>query len=336
MYLRRVVFPDGYHYVIRESYSEGDFWKSRDLADLGTNPAEYIEYVGGNGFYFNTGLEEKLQAQGVEYSTEDLECLFLPFLNPRIRRVIESFQTHTMEQPCRKAGAEEEMMQTQQRLHSFDKRRLHFLRCGRVDIGNLDHRPWKFLTVLVKKSRDEIEHIFEGMERILRPHEMRSYLFTALNLQTRFPHHVLRNHPSALDQEMVDNHLVDALCSVNDDETFFAGTKWYGNSSLHPYLTRYIILYFDSGFEGNRWPEFMREFMHRQQPHQRMPAVQRMDIDRACEILAISSRNLARMSRRELVRLYRRKAKELHPDRGGDKECFIRMAAAFARLIESK
>jgi len=35
-----------------------------------------------------------------------------------------------------------------------------------------------------------------------------------------------------------------------------------------------------------------------------------------------------------LVRMYRRKAKELHPDLGGDKDSFIRMGEAFAYLME--
>ena len=336
MYLRRVRFQGGDHYIIRESVRDDGCWKYNDLMDLGRNPEAFIEYAGGNGFCFSAALEEKLQAGGADYSSEDLERLFLPFLKPHIRRILENFQSHQARQNRWGRYSECELLQKQDQLHLFDKRRMHFLRCGRVDIGDLEGRPWKFLNILLEKSRDEIEHTIEGMENVLRPHEMRSYLFTALHLQAYFPHHLLRNHPSALDQEKVDNYFVDALCSVNNDQTFFAGTKWCGNSSLHPYLAKYLILYFDSDFEGNRWPEYIREFMRRQQSYQRIPAVQRMDIDRACEILAISSENLARMSRRELVRLYRRKAKELHPDRGGDKECFIRMAAAFACLIEKK
>ena len=42
------------------------------------------------------------------------------------------------------------------------------------------------------------------------------------------------------------------------------------------------------------------------------------------------------MERKELVRLYRRKAKELHPDRGGDQESFIRLSEAFTCLVEGK
>jgi hypothetical protein len=334
LYLRRIKFPDGSHYVLRESYCDGDCWTHRDLADLGVNPEECIEYAGSNGFYFNGDLEEKLQAAGVEYSSEDLECVFLPFLKPHIRRIIDNFHAHSARPYRSKNISQNELARKQRCLHSFDKRRLHFLRCGRVDIGDLDRRPWGFLNVVVERSRDEIEHIVEGMETVLRPQEMRSYLFAALNLQAHFPHHVLRNHPAALDQETVDNHFLEALCRVNSDAVFWGGTDGCDPATLHPYLARYLILYFDSEFERPQWPEFMRGFAGRQRPYRRQSAVQRMGMEDACRVFGVSREEVARMKSKELVRMYRRKAKELHPDKGGDKESFIRMGEAFACLME--
>jgi hypothetical protein len=334
LYLRRVMFPEGYHYVLRESYSDGDCWKHRDLADLGVNPGECIEYAGRNGFYFSGDLEEQLEGAGVRYCSEDLECVFLPFLKPHVRRLIENFRAHS-KRPFRSTNiSPHELTQKQRHLHSFDKRRLHFLRCGRVDIGDLDRRPWGFLNVVAERSRDEIEQILEGMEAVLRPQEMRLYLFTALNLQAHFPHHGLRNNPVALDQEAVDNHFLEALCRVNSDAAFFCGTDGGDRVTLHPYLARYLILYFDSEFERPRWPEFMRAFAGRGRAHGRPASVQYMGMDDACRIFGVSREEVARMKDKELVRMYRRKAKELHPDRGGDKESFIRMGEAFACLME--
>ena len=57
--------------------------------DLGADPGAYIEYPGGNGFYFSADLEDLLDTRGVEYSSEDLEELFLPFMKPHVRRVLE-------------------------------------------------------------------------------------------------------------------------------------------------------------------------------------------------------------------------------------------------------
>jgi hypothetical protein len=50
----------------------------------------------------------------------------------------------------------------------------------------------------------------------------------------------------------------------------------------------------------------------------------------------MSREEAAGLERKDLVRLYRKKAKEHHPDRGGDKECFIQMTEAFACLLEQK
>ena len=330
------MFQDGYHYLIRSSYREGECWKSRDLLDLGTDPADHIEYVGGNGFYFNPEVEEKLHAQGARFSSDELEALFMPFLPPHIRYTIESFQTHAALRTTQGAWSAQELAQRQRSLHSFDKRRLHFLRCGRVDIGDLEQRPWKFLKVLMEKSRDEIEHVIEGMEGVLRPHERRTYLFTALHLQDRFPHHWLRNNPAALDQEAVDDHFIAALCSLNSDATYFAGMDHPDRSTLHPYLVKYLVLYFDSEFEGGFWPEQLRDFVVRQQFSRRRITIHRIALEEACKLFGICTENLASMSRSQLVRLYRRKAKELHPDRGGDQEAFIRMTEAFACLMDGK
>lgn len=332
------MFKDGCHYVLRESYFDCGLWKYRDLADLGGNPGEYIEYTGGNGFYFSSALEERLQAGGGRYSSEALEHLFLPFFPPHIRRIIENFQTRrTLRRGSGSPQREQELMDAQQHLHSFDRRRMHFLRCGRVDIGDLDHRPWKFLNVLMEKSRDEMEHTIEAMEPVLRPHEMRTYLFTALHLQTRFPHHLLRNHPAALNQEAVDDFLVEALCSLNNDALFFAGTDAPDGTSLHPFLAKYLMLYFDAEFEREQWSDSATEAFRWQQFYRRRPAAaHRINLDTACKVFGIGKEDLARMSRDQLVRLYRKKAKEHHPDRGGDKESFIRMAEAFACLCATK
>jgi len=309
---------------------------SRALLDLGTDPAAHIEFVGGNVFYFNPDMEEQLRAQGADCSTEELEELFLPFLPLRIRRTIESFQARTGLRTSRRTCSTQEMAQGQRRLHSFDKRRLHFLRCGRVDIGDLERRPWKFLQVLTEKSRDEIEHVIEGMEGVLRPHEMRPYLFTALHLQARFPHHWLHNHPVALDLEAVDDCFLEALCALNDDAGYFAGVEHGDRSTLHPYLVKYVVLYFDSEFERGLRPEQFRDFVIRQRFTRPRVTPHRVALEDACKLFVFRREDLARLSRSQLVRLYRRKAKELHPDHGGDQEGFIRMTEAFTCLMEGK
>jgi len=48
------------HYFIRESYSHGEYFLSRDLIDLGPDPARFIIYPGGNSFYIDEIIEDRI------------------------------------------------------------------------------------------------------------------------------------------------------------------------------------------------------------------------------------------------------------------------------------
>jgi len=307
--------------------------------DLGPDPSEYIVYPGGNSFYIEESLEGTLKARGVGYSYGELEELFIPFLDPYIRRIVEKFNRSGKEQSRWQKCSREELLKYQKELHPFDKRRLHYLRCGRVDIGNLDGRPWKFLNVLLEKSRDEIEHVIEGMERELPPREIRPYLYTALELQTYFRHHPARNQPAALDPEKVDHYCLKDLCWLNQDEKFFRGVQRDGSDTLHPYLVKYLILYFDNPFDPRTiWEEYVQDFRWSHQFHRTPGSSTGMSIPEreACQCIGISPEDFQKMDRRELIRCYRRLAKETHPDRGGEKENFVRIKEAYECLLRRK
>jgi hypothetical protein len=324
-------------YVLRESYRDGDCWKYRDLMDLGTDPARYIEYPGGNGFYFHDALEATLQAQHVRYSTQDLENLFWPFLEPRIRRVLENFGGPPAAGARWRGCSPSELHRLQARLHPFDTRRVHYLRCGRVDIGTLAGRSWKFLNLLLEKSRDEIEHTIEGMEGGLRPHEIRPYLYTALELQGCFAHHLLRNEPAALDPKRVDESFLEAICRLNRDRHYFEGVSDHDGTCLHPYLQKYIVLYFDHPFAPYFLSERTFQAFVRQRRRYRPPeGAPRMPVEEACACLGITAERFQEMRRRELILCYRKKAKEYHPDAGGDHDAFIRVTRAFESLLARK
>jgi len=334
LYLRRVRQRDGYRYLLRDSHWENGSWKCRNLFDLGESPEGFIHYPGGNGFYFSSEVEDALFSQGVKYSAEDLEDAFLPFIKPHIQRVIGGFRRNGSSDSRWRNFSASELLSLQNALHSFDKRRLHFLRCGRVNIGSLDGRPWKFLNVLLGKCRDEIEHVLESMERQLRPQEMRAYLYTALHLQKYFPRRLTRHHPVALDPEEVDERFLQELCELNDDKSFFKGVARNAPGKLHRYLTKYVILYFDNDFEQeNGWAEFARQFTWGAQGFSRSAGKASLSIDEACQRLGLTTSDFDRMGRAELTKHYRLQAKKLHPDRGGDHEEFIRMAEAYESLL---
>jgi hypothetical protein len=337
--MRQVRYEDGYHFVIRESYRQGGHWTHRDLLDLGKHPEDYIEYPGGNGFYFHGDVEDALDDQGVDYTSDDLEELFMPFLDPEIRRIVENFRHgQAAERPWWKKCSGEELLKHQNKLHSVDKRRLHFLRCGRVDIGDLEGRPWKFLNVLLEKSRDEIEHTIEVMERELRPHEMRPYIYTAFHLQSYFPNHPMRNRPMALDAEKVDECFLEEICRVNRDPLFFKGISEHDSRCLHPLLVKYVILYFDSAFQVHRpsWMDYFEQFAwHRQfrRPGSSKPS---MAVEEACGHLGIESGRFQEMEIEDVTRCYRKLAKSMHPDVGGDHEAFVKLTDAYECLLLMK
>ncbi len=337
MYLRRTKTTEGYHYLLRESYLHEGSWTHRDIMDLGSDPGVHIEYPGGNGFYFSSELEERLSDQGVEYCSEDLEALFLPFMKPHVRRIVEMFGIGGRNCCTDTTGSGTEQMQRQRLLHTFDQRRLHYLRFGRVNIGRLDQRVWKFLHVLYGKGRDEVENLLETMERQLRSHEIRPYLFTAFGLQGYFPHNPLRHQPAALPGERVDDYFLEEICRLNRDRTYFQGIADHNGRVLHPYLTRYVILYFDHDFDRRSlWNQYVEDFMQahrRYRPPQTQPAISPKE---AYSVFGLDEEAFRQMDRRQFIRLYRHRAKELHPDTGGNHEAFIRLTEAFVSLLAKK
>lgn len=336
MYLRCVRRCGVARYVIKESVLENGLWVSRDLLDLGPDPASFIIYPGGKGYYFRPEVEEALESQGVSYSAEELEHLFLPFLRSDIRRVVEMF-AHRNVSAHGGEGArvtDGELAEQHRSLHGFDKRRLHFLRFGRIDCGDLDARPWKFLKVLLKRSRDEVEHVIETMEAQLRPHEWKNYLYTAFHLECYFRSHLLKHHPMGLDPEKLDACFMDEICSLNRDQNFFRGVPGHESAWLHPYLRKYVILYYDFEYGPERFdPAFYREYIHRRRARAGLPAAKRMmPMEQAMALLRISQDDMKSMNGEELARRYRRVAKEVHPDSGGEHEEFIRITEAYELL----
>lgn len=338
MYLRRVLYDDGYHYIIRETHRENGAWRYRDIIDLGLNPADCIRYQGRNGFYFKPEVEEALQALGVEYTPGDLEEIFLPFLKPHIRRIVETLRhAHASSIGMSKACRYEDSWSYTHELHPFDKRRLHYLRFGRVDIGNLDGRPWKFLNVLLCRSRDEIEASIDAMESRLPHREIPRYVYASMNLQSRFPHHLLRHYPEGLDLDKLDVYFMEEICRLNGDKSFFRGMEMPDPEKLHPFLMKYIIFYFDYSFEvENPWNRFFEEFSYQHRFFSRPRQASSVSVKEAFIIMGISEEDFKRMSRREVVRIYWRKAQRKHPDKGGSHEEFVRLTEAYEVLAARK
>jgi hypothetical protein len=327
IYLKRIRQQGACHYIISETYADHGILKSRDLMDLGPDPASYIQYFDRHSFGFQSVIEENLQKKGVRFRTDEIERIFRPFLKPEIRRIIETFDRSPhfrMQVSCNLA----ELAPGQRKVHMFDARRLYYLRFGRIDSGELGRRNWKFLNVFLCRSRDEIESDLDTMELPLPTGEYAAYVYASLGIPLVVPHH-LREYPSALDRENLDRLVLQELCRINSDEEFFLGVQWE-NDSLHPYLSKYAWLYFDSEFQSPAWFESFRSQMDLNK------TASARSVQAAFEIFEISAGQFSRMSGKELTRLFRLKAKKIHPDKGGEHENFLRLSEAYDHLMKIK
>lgn len=331
-FLKRVRHQNVYHYVLSETFCDRGVLRSRELMDLGADPSAYIEYPGGSGFFFNPAIEEALRKMGAQFQEEDLEHALKDFLRPDIRAAMERFQRGA--RPRTKAPCElDELVQSQRSIHIFDARRLYYLRFGRIDSGELGMKHWKFLNVFLCRSRDEIESMIEHMERQLPPREFASYVYASLGVPLFFSQY-LRDYPSALDREKLDELVISQLCSLDADEEFFLGVERINGDGLHRYLTKYAWLYFDYDFQVETWFEEPRAGKGFGGPTP--PARPTVSVKEAYAMFGISAEQFSKMSKRELTRLFRRKAKRSHPDKGGEHEDFLKLSEAYEQLLSMK
>jgi DnaJ-class molecular chaperone len=59
-------------------------------------------------------------------------------------------------------------------------------------------------------------------------------------------------------------------------------------------------------------------------------------MDEASSVFGVEKEILSSMSKRSLVRLFRRLAQKRHPDKGGTHEEFIRLTEAYRECLRSK
>ena len=83
-------------YVIRESYHCEDRYRSRDLFDLGKDPTRYIVYPGGNAFFIDEMVEDRLTESGARLDGDELETIFWPFFKPEIQRALDCFRNREL------------------------------------------------------------------------------------------------------------------------------------------------------------------------------------------------------------------------------------------------
>ena len=303
------------------------------MFDLGGDPGRYIERLSDDICYFSAELEERLQQETSEDASLILEELLWDFLPAEEQTRLSIFRHRGKARVS--ALSERERSAIEKDIHLFDRRRLYYLRYGGVDQSRIFRLNPKLYRPLLNKCRDEREFYLLDLEKALQHNELRTYVFAIFDLQRHFTESFSATMPEALNQIEIADFFIEEICSLNDDISFWrTGT---GGTSLHDHLIRYMIMFFDHGY-GRRslFDDFVREFMGRHRAFSwpdKKPAV---STGQAEKIFQMKWQKLQKMSRRELICLYRQRAKELHPDSGGNHEEFIQLNGAYASLLARK
>ncbi len=162
-----------------------------------------------------------------------------------------------------------------------------------------------------------------------------SYAYVIFDINQFFTESFAKKRPQDLKQGDVDEYFVDEICKLNQDHTFWAGMQT--TTSLHEYLIRYIYMYFDYDFAPRSWVEdYIRHFINSHRDYQMPFTASSVTLKEASSIFGESREVLKKMSRQELVRLFRRKAHERHPDKGGNHEKFVDLTHAYHVLLKTK
>lgn len=336
MYLARRRINGHTGYFIAQSYSKKDGrMASRDLLALGPHPEKFIVYPGGNSYYIDGAVADSLQARGIEPDIDDIEDLFLPFVRPDIRRITDPLRERAQAmRPARRLSADQQA-ELHRQLDIFDKRRMHFLRFGRMKQGALGRMPAVLLKNFYRKSRDEIEQAFMRLEQPLKAAELKAYVYVIFDLQRFFTQNFAKTAPQLLDPHQVDACFLEEICRLN--RRLFAPGAKDSDLALNAYMQRYLCMFFDNDYpETSPFAETLRQFRNRHRDYRPPPVRPSVSLANAAGIFGVSGESLKKMSARELTRRYRRLARRHHPDRGGSHDKFIQLTAAFQSLIRGK
>jgi hypothetical protein len=292
-------------------------------------------YPGGNAYYIDQAVEDRLDSLGCTAEADDLEELFLPFMKPRIRRLVESFRERAKARRKSIDLTPEEEQRLRTKTTEFDKRRVHYLKSGRMDQGRIGRMPVQMYKWLCGKSRDEIEQCFMRMEGRLKPSELKTYTYVVFDLQRFFNESFAKTVPQGLNQEKVEECFLKGICDLNRDPFFWVGEEV--GDSLHPYLIRYLVMFFDYEYGPDTfWRDYIRDFMDARRSWGPLPTKGTMTYKEASGIFGVTEAALKTMTKRGIVRLYRRMAQKLHPDKGGSDEKFIQLTEAYHDLLRKR
>ena len=173
------------------------------------------------------------------------------------------------------------------------------------------------------------------LEKCLTPREYKEYVYVIFDLQRRFAGLSAHLIPHALDQDELDKNFIKDLCRLHNDEFFWAGFQQ--KKRLHEYLVRYAVMFFDYEFDGgSAWEEYLQDFINSKRFHRPPAPRSSVTITEVAEIFGVTEKEIHAMNKSDLTKLYRQKAHELHPDKGGEHDEFVRLSEAYEELLRKK
>lgn len=335
MYLATVSHYNGPVFLLRQSYPDGTagFHAHRDIFGLGVTPADHFELVEHDIIIFSDPLLKAVEKYSSADSNSLLEALLYDFFPAAAKDKLDRFlrKSYSPPQPL----LEEELREIEKTVHIFDRRRLYYLYYGGLDQSRLFRMHEKLCRKLLKKSRDEREYLFSEMEKALKPGEYRNYVYAIFNLHSHFEQSFATFLPEALPFDDVAEYFIDALCRLNADRMFWRSGDQ--SDSLHRHLRRYLVMFFDyTPHQRSYADEFIRNFMNSHRTFrwpERKPSVSEENIEK---LFSASYSELKAMDNKELTRLFRKKAMELHPDKGGDHDRFVELSEVYTTLMKAK
>lgn len=334
MYLAQVRHRGRLRYLIRKSFFDEDLgiYGFDDVFDLGENPTRYFHRYNDTVLYFDESLEDAIARESDEDATTLLEQLLWDFLPREVRRIIRDFgrRNSTPLSPLSRQEKEE----VDRAIHVFDRRRIYYVRYGAVDQSRIYRLNDKLYRPLLYKSRDEKEYYFKKLEMPLKPGELKKYMFAIFNLQKSFTESFSPFLPEALEQPKMEKIFLEKLCRLNDDAGFWEDGRKSG--FLRDHLVNYLIYFFDYDFANRSFMnDFFREFRARHTSFRWPEKKVQVSETEINEIFGLTMDDLRKMNRSELGRLFREKAKNHHPDSGGEADDFIKLRQVYENLKNS-
>jgi hypothetical protein len=334
MYLAKLANGSATSYQIRtSSQTAEDSFSYRIIYDLGHNPRRFIDHFEDHIALFASDLIEAVSPHSQGDAESELEHLLYDFLPEETKRRFPMRPVRNRYQPGPLTITDREKIARQ--VHLFDRRRLYYLRYGAVDQSRLSRLHEKCCRPLLGQSRDEREYYFTLEEGVLDPGKYLQYVYAIFNLQQYFSESFAPWLPESLAFLEMAEHFETELCRLNRDRRFWQGEET--TQFLHHHLSRYLIMFFDyAPARRSFFADYAKTFMAGHRTFRWPERTMTRSPEKVAEIFATSHQELKEMDREQLNRLYRRKAMQLHPDRGGDHDLFIELTEVYNELLRTK